>query len=65
MEDEESLETGALIRQFADSVQDQVDNFLSDGVVTTGVVVGGVFLTGDQLLGMEELAVGAGSDLIC
>jgi hypothetical protein len=32
--------------------------------VTTGVVVGGVFLAGDQLLGVEELTVGAESDLV-
>ena len=32
--------------------------------MTAGVVVGGVFLTGNQLLGMVELLVGAGSDFI-
>ncbi len=32
--------------------------------MTTGVVVGGVFLAGDQLLGVEELAVGAEPDLV-
>ena len=64
MEDEESLETGTLVSQLPDSVQDEVDDFLSDGVVTTGVVVGGILLTGDQLLGVEELTVGASPDLI-
>lgn len=33
-------------------------------VVTTGEVVGGVFFAGDELLRVEELAVGAGSDFI-
>jgi hypothetical protein len=32
--------------------------------VTTGVVVGSVLLAGDQLFGMEELAVGAEPDLV-
>ena len=44
VEDKESLKTGALVSQFPDSVQALVNNFLSDGVVTTGVVVGGIFL---------------------
>jgi hypothetical protein len=32
--------------------------------VTTGVVVGGIFLTGDQLLGVEELTVNTGADFV-
>ena len=32
--------------------------------MTTGVVVRGVLLAADQLLGVEQLAVGAGADLI-
>jgi len=63
VEDEETLETSALIGELSDSVEDEVDDLLTDGVVTSGVVVGGIFLTGDQLLGVEELSVGAGSDL--
>ena len=63
MEDEEALETGALVGQLADSVKDEIDNLFADGVVSTGVVIRGVFLAGDQLLGVEELSVGAGSDL--
>ena len=65
VEDEEALETSALIGQFPDAVKDQVDDLLTDGVVTTGVVVGGILLTGDQLLGVEQLAVGASTDFIC
>merc|ERR1719361_15557 len=64
VEDEESLETGTLVSQLPDSVQNQVDDFLTNGVVTTGVVVGGVFLAGDELLGVEKLTVGSGTDLI-
>jgi len=64
VEDEEALETSALISELSDSVEAEVDDFLTNGVVTTGEVVGGVFLAGDELLGVEELSVGAGSDLI-
>jgi len=64
VEDEESLETSALISELSDSVKAEVDNFLSDGVVTTGEVVGGIFLSGDELLWVEKLSVGSGSDLI-
>jgi hypothetical protein len=64
MVDEEALETGAVIRQLTDAVQAQVDDLLTDGVVTTGEVVGGILLTGDQLFRVEELTVGSGTDLI-
>ena len=64
VEDEEALETSALIGELSDSVEAEVDNFLSNGVVTTGEVVGGIFLSGDKLLWVEELSVGSGSDLI-
>ena len=37
---------------------------MTDGVVAAGEVVGGILLTGDQLLRVEELAVGTRADLI-
>jgi len=64
VEDEETLETGTLIGQFTDSVQNQIDQFLTNGVVTTSVVVGGIFLAGDKLFRVEQLAVSTGTDLI-
>eukprot|EP00916_Digyalum_oweni_P009708 GHVL01016352.1.p1 GENE.GHVL01016352.1~~GHVL01016352.1.p1 ORF type:complete len:468 (-),score=45.07 GHVL01016352.1:77-1480(-) len=64
VEDEEALQTGALVSQLADSVENQVNDLLADGVVATGVVVGSILLAGDQLLGVEQLTVGAGADLI-
>jgi hypothetical protein len=42
-----------------------IDHLVPDRVVPPGVVVGGVFLTGDELFGMEELAVDTSTDLIC
>jgi len=64
VEDEEALKTRALVSQLADPVEDQVHYFLPNGVVTTGVVVGRILLPRDELLRVEELAVGAGSDLV-
>jgi hypothetical protein len=64
VEDEETLETSALISKLSDSVEAEIDDFLTNGVMSSGEVVGGIFLTGDELLGMEELSVGTGSDLI-
>ena len=64
MEDQETLKTGTLISQLPDSVENKVDNFLTNGVVTTSIVIGGIFLAGDQLFRVEQLTVGASSDLI-
>ena len=64
MEEQESLQTSALVSELAHTVKDKVNNLLADGVVTTGIVVGGVLLAGDQLLGVEKLAVGTGADLV-
>jgi hypothetical protein len=64
VEDEEALETSALIGELSDSVEAEVNDFLSNGVMSSGEVVGGILLSGDELLGMEELSVGSGSDLI-
>jgi len=64
VEDEETLETSALIGELSDSVEAEINDLTSNGVVTSGEVVGGILLSGDELLGVEELSVGSGSDLI-
>ena len=64
MEDEESLESSTLVSQLSDSVQADIDNLLSDGVVTTSIVVSGILLSCDQLLRVEQLSVGSSTDLI-
>ena len=53
VEDQESLETSALVGEFPDPVEDKVDNFLADGVVTSCVVVGSILFAGKQLFRME------------
>ncbi len=64
VEHKEALETGAVVGKFSDSVEAEIDDFLSDGVVSSGEVVGGIFFSWDELFGVEELSVGSGSDLI-
>jgi len=62
--DHETLKTGTVIGELPDTIEAEIDDFLTDGVVTTGEVVGGIFLSGDQLFRVEELTVGSGTDLI-
>merc|ERR1712151_614129 len=64
LEDQESLETGTVVSELSDSVEAEIDDFSSDGVVSSGEVVGGIFLSRDQLLGVEQLSVGTGSDFV-
>ena len=42
VEDEETLQAGAVVGKLADAVKDLVNNLLANGVVTTGIVVGGL-----------------------
>jgi len=58
------LESSAVISEFSDSVKAKVDDFFSNGVVSSGEVVGGIFFSGDQLFRVEKLSVGSGSDFI-
>ena len=64
MEDEEALETSALVGQLADAVQNQVNDLLSNGVVATGIVVGCILFASDELLRVEERTVGSSADLV-
>ena len=64
MEDEESLQSCALVGQLAESIQHDVNELFPDSVMSTGIVVGGIFLTSDELFGMEQLAVRSCADLV-
>jgi hypothetical protein len=64
VEDEEALQTRAVVGDTADLVEDLVDQLLADRVVATSVVVRGILLAGDHVLRVEQRAVGAGADLI-
>lgn len=65
MENQEALETCALVSQLANPVQDKVNDLLANGVVATGIVIGSILLACDELLRVEELAVGASANFIC
>ena len=45
VEDEETLETSALIGKLSDSVEAEIDDFLTNGVMSSGDVVGSIFFT--------------------
>ena len=64
VENEETLETRAVVGNVADLVENLVNQLLSDGIVTTGVVVGSILTSSDHLLWVEKGAVGTGADLI-
>ena len=64
LEDKETLETSALIGELSDSIEAEIDDLFTDGIMSSGEVVGSIFFTGDELLWVEELSVGTGSNLI-
>ena len=64
VKDKESLESGTVVGNFADAIEDLIDNLLSNGVVTSGVVVGCVLLSTDDLLRVVQLTVSTGADFI-
>ena len=47
-----------------DAIHDCINLLLANGVVATGIVVGGIFVAADQQLCVEELAIGAGAELV-
>jgi len=64
VEAHEALKASTLVGELANAVEGEVDDLLTDGVVTAGVVVGSILLAGDELLRVVELTVGTGADLI-
>jgi len=58
------LETSTVISELSDSVQTEINDFFTNGVMSSGKVVGSIFLSGDELFRVEELSVSSGSDLI-
>jgi len=64
VEDQESLKSSTLVSQLPETIEHQVNNFFPNCVVTTGVVVGSILLASDELLGVEQLAIGTSSNLI-
>ena len=53
-----------MIGKLSDSIKAEINDFLTNSVMSSGEVVGSIFFSGDELLWMEKLSVGTGSDLI-
>jgi hypothetical protein len=64
VEDHESLKTGTVVSQLSDSVKAEINDFFTNGVVTSGEVVSSIFFTGDQLFGVEQLSISTSSNFI-
>ena len=64
VEHEEALEARAVVRELADALEAEVDDLLADRVVPACVVVRGVLLARDELLGVEQVLVGARAHLV-
>ena len=64
MEDQEPLQTRAIVRDSSNLVEHLVDQHLADSVMATSVVVRRVLLPGNHLFGVEEAAVGAGANFV-
>jgi hypothetical protein len=45
VEHQETLKTSTVISEFSDSVEAKVNNFFTNGVVSSGEVVGSIFFT--------------------
>lgn len=59
VEDQKALKSGAVFCQLPDSLEDEVNQFFSDAVMSSGVVVGSIFFPIDQLFRVEKLLVSA------
>lgn len=64
VENQEPLQTRAVVGNASNLVQHLVDQFLANGVVATSIVVGRVFLASNHLFGVEEAAVCASADFV-
>jgi len=58
------LQASAIVGKFTNAIENQIDNFLSNSVMSASEVVGCIFFASDQLLWMEQLTVSASADLI-
>jgi len=64
MEDEEALKSDAVLGQFADSFQHEVNDLFADRVVTASIVIGRILLSVDHLLRMKQTAIRAHANLV-
>ena len=66
MKNQEALEVDAVLDQSADAtrIRHEVGDLSTHGVMTPGVVIGRILLARYQLIGMEQLSVGARANRI-
>jgi hypothetical protein len=64
VEHKEALQTSAVVSQLSNPIKAKINNFLSNSIVTSSKIISSILLTRDQLFRVEELTVGAGSDLV-
>lgn len=64
VEDEESLEPSAIIRNPSNLVQDLVNQFLTNSVVATCIVVRSILFASNHLLRMEQVSICAGTNFV-
>uniref|UniRef100_A0A0L0NZ90 Uncharacterized protein n=1 Tax=Candidozyma auris TaxID=498019 RepID=A0A0L0NZ90_CANAR len=62
--EEETLQTLTLVRHSSDAVQHVVQDLSAHCVVATSVVVRRIFFTGNQLLWVKQILVGARTNLV-
>lgn len=64
VEDQKALKSLAVVGDTTNAVQNWVDNFLSNSVMSASIVIGCILFPSDQLLWMEELLVCPSANLI-
>ena len=64
MEQKETLQTCAHISKLPNSVQNKINNLLTNSIMSSGIIVSGILLAIDQLFRMEKLAVSSTSCLV-
>ena len=64
MENDKTLKTRTRISQSSDPIHANLNLLFSDGVMPTSIIVGSIFFPSNKLFGMEQLAIGACTNLI-
>lgn len=65
VEDEEALQSGAVVSELANSVENEINDLFADCVMTASIIIGSIFLASNELFGVEQLPVHASPDFIC
>ena len=55
------MESSAVVSQLANTIEYEVYNFLSNGVVATSIIISSIFFAGYKLFGVEKGTVSSSS----